>query len=95
MNGVSDMNRSLLNQFIVEECTRHVRDLLLSAIHERTDGRIASAPKFEFNRFEVTIDAADGAVLLEDVLDASDSGVQKVSLEEFEIQLRDGTRAPQ
>lgn len=45
-------------------------------------------PHFEFNRFEVTIEREANIVVLEDVLDATEAGVQHVPLAEFTAALR-------
>jgi hypothetical protein len=53
--------------------------------------RLVTAPaknRFEFNRFEVTIDAKKNEVVLEDVLDATDAGAQKGTSQEPEKGLR-------
>jgi hypothetical protein len=71
------MTTTLLQQFVEEECTPHVRRLLEVAL------RSNSSRRFEFNRFEVSIQQEDNSVLLEDVLDATDAGAQRVALADF------------
>ncbi len=73
------MTSTLLQQFLTEECTAHVRRLLEDAL----DARSPPFKRFEFNRFEVTIQREDGAVLLEDVLDPTEAGVVRIPLAEF------------
>jgi hypothetical protein len=73
------MSTSLLEQFLAHECTSYVRRLLEEAIADAAVPR----PHFEFNRFEVTVERDDDAVLLEDVLDARGAGVERVPLAEF------------
>ena len=73
------MPQTLLEQFLAEECTPHVRKLLEDALANPG----AAASHFEFNRFGVTLGRSPASVVLEDVLDASEAGVQQVSLEEF------------
>ena len=73
------MNDTLLEQFLKEECTPYVHGLLQAAL-------TTSAPpckRFEFDRFEVTVDREGGIVLVEDVLDATDAGMQRIPLAEF------------
>lgn len=70
---------NLLEQFITQECTAYVRRLIEGAITDSGTPR----PHFEFNRFEVTIKREANIVVLEDVLDAAETGVQHVSLAEF------------
>jgi hypothetical protein len=82
------MNNTLLAQFISEECTPYVRDLVRAALAEVRSGTAPPTKRFEFNRFELTIDAEDGVALLEDVLDAGAGGTQSVSLQELETRLQ-------
>jgi len=70
---------NLLEQFISQECTAYVRRLLEDAIADAATPR----PHFEFNRFEITIEREANIVTLEDVLDATATGVQHVPLAEF------------
>jgi hypothetical protein len=82
------MSLNLLEEFFAQECTPHVRHLLEKAL-------AAAAPpgqRFEFNRFEITIDRDAGTILIEDVLDATDAGALRVPLEEFVAALRRPTR---
>lgn len=69
----------LLEQFITQERTAHVRSLLEDAIADLARSR----SHFEFDRFEITIDRDTNLVVLEDVLDATDSGICHVPLAEF------------
>jgi hypothetical protein len=73
------MAGTLLEQFLSYECAPHVRQLLENAINDLS----MLQPFFEFNRFEITIDRENGIVILADVLDATDDGVQHVLLSEF------------
>jgi hypothetical protein len=70
---------TLLDQFLAEECTPYVRRLLEEAIANTAVLR----PHFEFNRFEVTVERTDNSIILEDVLDATESGAQTVPLPDF------------
>lgn len=75
---------TLLEQFIAEECTAYVRTLLTKAIAD------ASSPgaSFEFNRFELTLRRDDGLVTLADVLDATEAGAQRLTLDELTAALK-------
>lgn len=73
------MTSSLLRQFLAEECTPHVRRLLEDAIADTA----TSHARFEFNRFEVTIKRDSKMAILEDALDATEAGVQRLPLAEF------------
>lgn len=70
---------SLLEQFLAQECTPPVRRMLAEAVTDSAGQHSG----FEFNRFEVSIYRDRGIVVLEDVLDATDAGVQQVTLENF------------
>ena len=74
----------LLEQFITQECTAYVRRILEDAIADSATPR----PRFEFNRFEITIEREANIVVLEDVLDATEAGVRHVPLAEFTAALR-------
>jgi len=73
------MTTTLLDQFLSQECTQYVRQLLDDAIANTS---VPSA-RFEFNRFEVTIQHEGGVVLLVDILEPADVGAQSVPLAEF------------
>lgn len=70
---------NLLEQFITQECTAHVRRLLEDAIADVATLR----HHLEFNRFEVTIEHDANIVTLEDVIDPTEAGVARVPLAEF------------
>ncbi len=74
----------LLEQFLTQECTAHVRRLLEDAIADSVTPR----PHFEFNRFDITIERDANIVVLEDLLDATEAGVRHVPLAEFTASLR-------
>ena len=69
----------LLKQFVAEECSPHVRRLLADAMDERGP----SLHRLEFNRFEVTIKRDEDLVVLQDVLDATELGVERMTLAAF------------
>jgi hypothetical protein len=79
---------SLLQQFLTYECTPHVRELLTRAMAEPS----ASPWRFEFNRFEVSLQADGQSVLIVDVLDLSEAGEQRVTTGQF-LQDLSGRRA--
>jgi hypothetical protein len=76
---VESMSDNLLDQFLTFECTPHVRKLLTNALADPSTSRL----RFAFNRFEVTIEPDGGSVLIEDVLDASEAGEHRVTMQEF------------
>jgi pterin-4a-carbinolamine dehydratase len=74
---------SLLEQFLREEASSHVRDLILDAVQEHEQRSNQVRKKFEFNRFEVTLDFVSDVALIEDVLDPAPSGEVRLQLGEF------------
>jgi len=81
------MNATLLDQFLAEECTPYVRDLVRSGLEAGRSGAGPRRKRFEFNRFEVTFDLDEGDVLIEDILDATEAGAQRFSVAEFSAAL--------
>ena len=78
---------TILDQFLAKECTPDVRDLVRSALEAGKRGAGPRRKRFEFNRFDVTFDLDEGDVLIEDVLDATEAGAQRVLLAEFSTAL--------
>lgn len=66
-----------------EERTPYVRDLLRQNIEAAVVGAGPRRRRFEFNRFEVTIDADEDCILIEDVLDGTATGEDRVVIAEF------------
>lgn len=77
------MNPTLLDQFLAEECTPAVRDLVRSCLDSGRSSAGQLRKRLEFNRFEVSFDIREGDVVIEDVLDATAAGVQRISIAEF------------
>lgn len=77
------MKVRLLEEFLSEECTPYVQGLLEEALEEARAGRGPKRRRFEFNRFEVTLDVDGEEVVLEDVLDPGQSGEGSLPLHEF------------
>lgn len=82
--------QNILEQFLTEEATSHVRHVILAAAkaHERNRETAEMKRKFEFNRFEVTLDFASDLALIEDVLAPAPSGELRLPLDEFLERLR-------
>lgn len=74
---------SLLEHFLREEATSYVRGLIVDAVHEHDKRSTEAQKKFEFNRFEVTLDFIGDIALIEDVLDPASSGEVRLQLGEF------------
>jgi hypothetical protein len=77
------MSTTLLEQFMTEECTPFVCELLRGAVQQRSSGGIPEVRRFEFNRFEVIIDLGERTVLIQDVLDSTELGSCRTSMDEF------------
>lgn len=77
------MKATLLEQFLAEECTSYVRDLVRTGVEEARSSAGPRRKRFEFNRFEITLDIDKDEVLIEDVLDATTAGAQRIPLVEF------------
>ncbi|WP_018413105.1 hypothetical protein [Methyloversatilis thermotolerans] len=73
----------LLLKFLSEEATPHVRKLILDAVDEHSGLKQRDRCRFEFNRFEVTLDFVNDMAKLEDVLDPELSGEFRLRLGEF------------
>lgn len=80
----------LLDQFLAEEATPHVRGLLAHAIADVS----ATRARFELNRFDITVDREASVVVIVDVLDATGAGVQRVPLATFAQALAGRSVAP-
>lgn len=85
------MNRTVLDGFLRLDCPPAVRSMLREAIAQTNSGTLPLRRKYEFDRFEVTLDSRDQSVVIEDVVDATDSGVFKLTLAEFDRALADST----
>ncbi len=77
------MDDNLWEKFLAEECTPDVRTLVHGALQAGMAGRGPRTKRFEFNRFEVTFDLDEGVVLIEDVLDPTNTGAQRIPIKEF------------
>jgi hypothetical protein len=72
---------SLLEQFLNEECTPHVRKLICEAALNREPTH--TTKEFEFNRFNLKLDFAGGRAILDDELDVRASGSAETSIDEL------------
>lgn len=69
---------TLLEQFLSEECTPHVRKLICDA-----GSTTQIRHQFEFNRFDVILDLGAQAATISDDLDSSATGTVVMPLKEF------------
>lgn len=81
-------DRSLLKQFFEEECSSHVRKVLLEAIEEQRRSGIPTVQQdFRFNRFDVTLHFATREVIVADDLMMGPETEFKLALLDFEQML--------
>ena len=73
---------SVLKQFLHEEVS-YALDPILNAIRKHKENPHKYQMKLGFNRFDITLFFEDNSVLIEDDLDPSPSGEQRLSLDEF------------
>lgn len=78
----------LLQQFLREECSPEFCEFLLKEIAALESSPRSSCREFNFNRFDLKVDVANGVALLEDDLDPSDEGRYAVQLADFVSALR-------
>ncbi len=71
--------RSLLDQFLAEDCVPYVCAMLREAL-----SAVPIRPwTYTFNRFDVILDPEHQSVVLEDDLDVSEAGTQRLNIVEF------------
>lgn len=83
------MMNSMLKQFLAEEAVPYVRKLIFDAVDEREKNPGEFQKRFDFNRFDVSLDYAKSTVSIKDVLDSEASGEITLSLKEFLFILAD------
>jgi hypothetical protein len=79
---------SLLEQFLHEECTPHVRKLICDAVAGREPAR--QRQEFELNSFNLALDFEAGRATLEDETDATPSGSVDLALADLLAALQCG-----
>jgi hypothetical protein len=72
---------SLFEQFLHEECTANVRELIRNAAAESDQGQ--ARREFEFNRFNLSLDFESGTATIEDETDVSEKGSVSIALSEL------------
>ena len=70
---------TLLDEFIQEECTSEVKQMLLEYLESNGAGR----QEFNFNRFNILLDFDNGMVSIEDDLDVTEAGAEMVTIQSF------------
>lgn len=74
---------SVLKQFLAEEAVPYVENLIFAAVDEHEKNPSEFQRRFEFNRFDVTLDYSKSTVSIEDVLDSEASGEVTLPLKDF------------
>lgn len=77
---MQSMTTGLLEQFLAEEATDHVRREIASAVIEARMNASTAVRTFELNRFELVLRFATEEVEINDVLDASSNGSAQMTL---------------
>jgi hypothetical protein len=77
------MHATLVEQFVAEELTREVRQLLREAMKRGPDG-CKLRDELHFNRFNVLLDFERGVATVNDELDVSPAGTVEILLADFE-----------
>jgi hypothetical protein len=81
-----DAYPTLLEQFLSEECTPYVRQMILAAVEtRRTQMRTLD---FEFNRFNLKLDFDAEQATVSDETDVSEAGLLEVPLSLFLTAIR-------
>lgn len=73
----------ILEQFLAEEAVPYVRKLIVDAVSEHQAKPNELQKRFEFNRFELTLDFENKSVLIEDILQTGQNGEIHLALDEF------------
>ena len=82
------MTTRLLSTFIEEDCTPPERARLLEAF-ARWEGRQQPVRQhLTFNRFEFKFDAEEESIVIDDMLDGTENGSEKISADELKASLR-------
>lgn len=83
------MSSTLLEQFLRDECTPHVRALLREAFNRPNETAIRR--RFEFNRFDVEFDYDTRQAKIIDDLDVTDAGIQTIGIDDFAAAIERGS----
>ena len=78
---------NLLTQFLEEDATDKIRQLLMQSIASLEQSNERRVQDFTFNRFNVRIDSEQALVTLEDELDTSEQGKIEIPLAIFTLAL--------
>ena len=82
------MYPTLLEEFLEQEATPNVRELLRDAMEAGRSGAGPRRWEFNFDRFDVTFDLDEGDVLIQDDLDVTEAGSRRIPVAEFLAALR-------
>ncbi|MBK3666267.1 hypothetical protein JJE66_34250 [Bradyrhizobium diazoefficiens] len=77
-----------MTTFLLDEADANIRKLILDSIDRLTGQDYRGVRKFEFNRFDVSLDFENGEVTLTDDLTVGPAGEFTTSMQEFGAALR-------
>jgi hypothetical protein len=85
------MTNALLILFLADDYTPDGGTRLASALAKFENNEAPAVQHLTFNRFEFMFDAENGIIVIDDVLDASETGTRRVRPEELKAALGIGT----
>ena len=74
------MNNNLLDEFISEECSKTICNMLISDINKLKQTDTIKLKEYTFNRFNLYLNFETETALVEDELDVEESGEITISL---------------
>lgn len=79
------VNNSLVEQFIAQELSPHVRKVLREALQQRSNSDNVLTRQCEFNCFDVEFDFLRGVVVVQDFLDYGKESNVEMPIADFVI----------
>ncbi|WP_434695874.1 hypothetical protein J3P89_24060 [Pseudomonas sp. Z1-14] len=79
------LNNSLVERFVAQEFSPHVRKVLREALQQRVDADKVLAGQCEFNCFDVEFDFLKGMVVVQDVLDSGEESSVEMPIADFVV----------
>lgn len=76
---------SVIEQFVAQELSSHVRKVLREALQQRADSDKVLARQCEFNCFDVEFDFLKGVVVVQDILDSGEESSVEMPIPDFVI----------
>ncbi|WP_207281282.1 hypothetical protein [Pseudomonas sp. FW300-N2F2] len=76
---------SLIERFVAQELSDHVRAVLREALQQRAESDKVLARQCEFNCFDVEFDFLKGIVVVQDVLGSGEGSCMEIPISEFAV----------